>query len=282
MDVARASIEKPVNTWLIVLICLLGGLYGLLSVGRLEDPAFTIKEAKVITAYPGATAVEVEEEVTEPMESAIQQMAQLKEIRSVSRPGVSEITVEIQDTYDGHELPQVWDELRRKVNDARAALPENTQAPTVIDDYGDVFGLFYAMTAPGYSDLEIIEMAKSLRRDLLTVPGVAKVETAGEPSPEIHIEIAQDKLARLGVSVGSGITLLDVENEIQPNSVVTIGDQRVRISIDDAFDSVEAVENLMLGAPGTTAMIRLRDVAEVSLGRDARPDQRAAPIAAAR
>jgi multidrug efflux pump subunit AcrB len=273
MDVARASIEKPVNTWLIVLICLLGGLYGLLSVGRLEDPAFTIKEAKVITAYPGATAVEVEEEVTEPMESAIQQMAQLKEIRSVSRPGVSEITVEIQDTYDGDELPQVWDELRRKVNDARASLPDNTQPPTVIDDYGDVFGLFYAMKAPGYSDLEIIEIAKSLRRELLTVPGVAKVETAGEPKPEIHIEIAQDKLARLGVSAGGGISLLDVENEIQPSSIVTIGDQRVRISIDDAFDSVEAVENLMLGAPGSTAMIRLRDVAEVSLGRNARPDQ---------
>ncbi|WP_299442574.1 efflux RND transporter permease subunit [uncultured Rhodospira sp.] len=272
MDVARVSIEKPVNTWLIVLICLIGGLVGLMSVGRLEDPAFTIKEAKVITAYTGATAVEVEEEVTEPLESAIQQMAQLKEIRSVSKPGVSEITVEIQDTYDGAELPQVWDELRQKVSDAHASLPDNAGTPAVFDDYGDVFGLFYAMTAPGYSDLEIIEIAKSLRRELLTVPGVAKVETAGEPSPEIHIEISQDKLKRLGVSISSGITLLDVENAVQPTSVVTIGDERVRITIDDAFDTVDAVENLMMGAPGSTAMIRLRDVAEVSLGRQERPD----------
>ncbi|MQX35579.1 efflux RND transporter permease subunit [Roseospira navarrensis] len=272
MDVAHTAIEKPVNTWVIVLICLIGGLVGLMNVGRLEDPAFTIKEAQIITAYPGASAVEVEEEITEPLESAIQQLAQLKEIRSVSKPGISEITAEIQDTYDGSELPQIWDELRRKVNDARAHLPDNARPPAIYDDYGDVFGLFYAITAPGYADLEVIEIAKTLRRELLTVPGVAKVETSGEPKPQIHIEISQDRLARLGVSVGDGITLLDVENEIQPASVVTVGEDRVRISIDDAFDTVEAVENLMLGAPGTTAMVRLRDVAEVSLGRDIRPD----------
>ncbi len=273
MDVARLSIEKPVNTWLIILICLLGGLYGLLSVGRLEDPAFTIKEAKVITAYPGAAALEVEEEVTEPLESAIQQLEQLKEIRSVSKPGVSEITVVIQDTFDGDELPQVWDELRNRVNDARADLPDNAQAPRVVDDYGDVFGLFYAITAPGYSDLERIAIAKTLRRELLTVPGVAKVETAGEPVPEIHIEIPQDKLARLGASISQGITLLDAENDIQPNGAVTVGNARVRLSVDDAFDSVAAVRDMRVGAPGSTAMIRLSDVATVSLGRQTPPDQ---------
>ncbi|MBB4285650.1 efflux RND transporter permease subunit [Roseospira goensis] len=272
MDVARTSIEKPVNTWLIVLICLLGGIYGLLSVGRLEDPDFTIKEAKVITAYPGASAREVEEEVTEPLESAIQQMAQLDEIVSVSKPGVSEITVRIQDTYKSDALPQIWDELRRKVTDARGRLPNNVGVPQVNDDYGDVFGLYYAITAPGYADLEIIEIAKSLRRELLTVPGVAKVETAGEPDPHVHIEIAQDKLARLGVSLGTGLQLLDVENAVQPNGVVTVGDERVRIAVDDAFETVDAIETLMLGTAGSTAMVRLSDVADVSLGRKQPPD----------
>ncbi|MBB4267387.1 efflux RND transporter permease subunit [Roseospira visakhapatnamensis] len=272
MDVARTSIEKPVNTWLIVLICLLGGLYGLLSVGRLEDPAFTIKEAKVITAYPGASAVEVEEEITEPLESAIQQLGELDSITSVSRPGISEITVEIQDIYKGDDLAQIWDELRRKVADARGTLPENAGTSQILDDYGDVFGIYYAVTAPGYSDLEIIEIAKELRREVLTVPGVAKVETAGEPTPEIHIEIGQDKLARLGVSLNEGLTLLDVENAVQPNGMATIGDERVRLSVTDAFDSVEAVETLMLGTPGSTAMVRLRDVATVGLGRQDPPD----------
>jgi len=272
MDVARQSIKKPVNTWLIVLICLLGGIYGLLSVGRLEDPAFTIKEAKVITAYPGASALEVEEEVTEALESAIQQLEQLDEIRSVSKPGVSEITVVIQDTFDGEELPQVWDELRNRIRDSLGVLPDNAAAPRIVDDYGDVYGLYYAVTMPGYSDLERIAIAKTLRRELLTVPGVAKVETAGEPEPAIHIEIPQDKLARLGGAIGQGITLLDAENDIQPNGTVTIGDARVRLSVDDAFDTVEAVRDMRVGAPGSTAMIRLSDVAEVSLGRVEPPD----------
>ena len=124
MDIARYSIEKPVNTWLIVLVALLGGIWGLLSVGRLEDPDFTIKNAIIFTAYPGASAEEVETEVTERLESAIQQMQQLHEITSVSKPGLSQIDVEMKDTYGPEELPQVWDELRRKVRDAQADLPQ--------------------------------------------------------------------------------------------------------------------------------------------------------------
>jgi len=124
MDIARAAIDKPVNTWIIVLICLLGGIWGLLTVGRLEDPSFTIKQAVVLTEYPGATAEEVEEEVTERLESAIQQMPQLDRVTSKSMPGMSEIEVEIKMTYDGTQLPQIWDELRRKVGDAQRRLPD--------------------------------------------------------------------------------------------------------------------------------------------------------------
>lgn len=109
MDIARYSIQKPVNTWMIVIMSLLGGLWGLSTVGRLEDPAFTIKQAQVITSYPGATAAEVENEITENLETAIQQMPQLDLITSVSEPGLSRISVEIKPTYDGEELPQVWD-----------------------------------------------------------------------------------------------------------------------------------------------------------------------------
>ena len=148
LEIARSSIERPVNTWLLVLLCLFGGLWGLDTVGRLEDPNFTIKQALVITAYPGATAVEVEQEVTETLESMIQQLPQLKRITSKSKPGVSEITVEIKDTYDQHTMPQVWDELRRKVNDAQRSLPSGTQPSIVNDDFGDVYGIFYAVTAP--------------------------------------------------------------------------------------------------------------------------------------
>ena len=200
MDIAGASIDKPVNTWLIVAICVIGGLWGLMTVPRLEDPNFTIKNAIIFTPYPGATAAEVEEEVTEHIESAVQQLPQLKEVTSKSTPGMSEVKVEMKDTYDARSIPQVWDELRRKVRDVQSGLPQSAGPSQVNDDFGDVFGLFYAVTAPDFSDREIRNMATFLRRELLTVPDVAKVETAGEPSEAIYVEVTNERLASLVTS----------------------------------------------------------------------------------
>ncbi|MBB4212731.1 multidrug efflux pump subunit AcrB [Rhodothalassium salexigens DSM 2132] len=272
-NIAGLSIDTPVNTWLVVLICLFGGLWGFLTVGRLEDPSFTIKMAQVYTSYPGATAEEVEREVTERLESAIQQMAQLKTLTSASHPGRSQITVEIQDTYDSEELPQVWDELRRKVRDTVPDLPPGTRAPQVNDDYGDVFGLFYALTAPGYSDGEIRDIAKDIRRDLLTVDGVAKVAIDGDKDETVVIEIPQDRLASLGLSLRDLAQLLDVEHAIQPTGSVRVGDRRLAVPVDDAFDRVEAIRRVKIGVPGSTAMLALDDIADVSVQPDETPAQ---------
>ncbi|NIU61814.1 MAG: AcrB/AcrD/AcrF family protein, partial [Pseudomonas stutzeri] len=179
MDFARYAITRPVNIWILVLTCLLGGILAFFEIGRLEDPEFTIKQAIVNVQYPGATALEVEQQVTEPLESAIQQMSQIKEIRSRSMPGIAEIRVEMQDRYDGDALPQVWDELRRKVNDAQGDLPPGVGPPQVNDDFGDVYGIFYALTGDGLTLKELHETAKDLRRALLTADGVGKVEIAG-------------------------------------------------------------------------------------------------------
>ena len=142
MDFARYAITRPVNIWILVLTCLLGGILAFFEIGRLEDPEFTIKQAIVNVQYPGATALEVEQQVTEPLESAIQQMSQIKEIRSRSMPGIAEIRVEMQDRYDGDALPQIWDELRNKINDAQGDLPPGIEPPQVNDDFGDVYGIF--------------------------------------------------------------------------------------------------------------------------------------------
>lgn len=149
MDFARYAITRPVNIWILVLTCLLGGILAFFEIGRLEDPEFTIKQAIVNVQYPGATALEVEQQVTEPLESAIQQMSQIKEIRSRSMPGIAEIRVEMQDRYDGDALPQIWDELRNKINDAQGDLPPGIEPPQVNDDFGDVYGIFYALTGDG-------------------------------------------------------------------------------------------------------------------------------------
>ncbi|RLA18305.1 MAG: AcrB/AcrD/AcrF family protein, partial [Gammaproteobacteria bacterium] len=252
-----------VNTWLLVILCLVGGLWGLDSVGRLEDPSFTIKQALVITAYPGATAVEVEQEVTELLESNIQQLSQIKRITSKSKPGVSEITVEIKDTYDKHTMPQVWDELRRKVHDVQKDLPQGTMPSIVNDDFGDVYGIFYAITAPEFSTKEILDIATFLRRELLTVPNVAKVETVGARTETIYIEISNDRVTRLGLSTQQVMAMVQSENTVADAGAVTIEGRRIRIISGEGFDSLKQIENLRIGKPGTTEQISLIDIATI-------------------
>ncbi|HAQ74201.1 MAG TPA: MFS transporter, partial [Pseudomonas sp.] len=200
MDVARYAICKPVNIWVLLLICLIGGAVAFFEMGRLEDPEFTIKEAIVTVQYPGATAIEVEQEVTEPLESAIQELAEIKEIRSRSMIGQAEIRVEIQDRYTGDQLEQIWDKLRNKLDDARQELPPGIDPPLVNDDFGDVYGIFFALTGEGLTLQELHEVAKDLRRGLITAEGVGQVEIAGVREERILVEVDQARLAALRLS----------------------------------------------------------------------------------
>ena len=199
MNLARKAIEASLLTWLLILGCLGGGLWGYLNVGRLEDPAFTIKTAVVFTSYPGATAAQVAREVTEPLESAIQQMGVLDTVTSSNKPGQSRIDVEILPTVKGDELPQVWDELRNRVADAAGQLPEGAAQPIVNDDFGDVFGIYFAVTAPGFSDAEIHEISSFLRREILSVDGVADVSVAGLPEEAVYVMPDMAIASNLGV-----------------------------------------------------------------------------------
>lgn len=273
MNLARYAIEKPLHTWLLISLCLLGGIWGTVTIGKLEDPAFTIKQAVIITSYPGATATEVEQEVTEPLETAIQQLAQLKELKSVSLPGRSQITVEIQDRYQGEQIPQVWDELRRKVNDAALQLPSGVNPPLVNDDFGDVFGLFYAITTDGYSNSEVRELARFLSRELLTVPGVAKVQTEGVPQESIYVDVPNNRLVSLNLPVSQITSTLSAENTVASAGEQVLGDRRVRLISRPGLDSVTALENLRIGRPGTNEQLLLSDLAEVSRQEVDNPDQ---------
>ncbi len=263
MDIARSSIDQPVNTWLVILFCVIGGVWGFFSVGKLEDPAFTIKQAVVNTTYPGANAQEVETEVTEVLETAIQQMPQIDYITSKSLPGRSEIQVYIQATYNSAIMPQIWDELRRKVTDAQGELPRGAGPSRVIDDFGDVFGLFYAVTAPGLSDQQKRELADYLRRELLTVDGVAKVVTAGEPTETIYVEVSDQRLSSLGIATEQIIAAIQNENAVAPSGSVRIDDQRLRLSIVTPVDSAAAIGAIRVGRPGSAEQIILSDIATI-------------------
>lgn len=265
MDIAKASINTPVNTWLLIVICFIGGLLGLGEIGRLEDPAFTIKEAMVITPYPGASAEQVEQEVTEPLETAIQQMSQVKSVRSISKPGVSEIRVEMKPNFDGKELPQIWDELRKKMADAKNSLPNGVRPIKVVDDFGDVFGLYYALTAPDFSPYQLREFSRIIRRELLTVPNVSKVSVEGVLKEQITVTLDTTQLANLGVSLPDVKQALNFSLRPFSNGRLYIDGQRIRIPVGGVNSQAQAIGNITIGIPGTTSQIRISDIADVTL-----------------
>ncbi|MBF0382179.1 MAG: efflux RND transporter permease subunit [Magnetococcales bacterium] len=273
MDIARFAIEKSVITWMIMLGCLFGGWYGFETLGRYEDPEFTIKDALVITPYPGATASEVEKEVTDHLETAIQQMGQLEKITSKSKPGVSEITVTILPSFDKSSLPQVWDELRRKVGDAQHSLPPGVHTSKVIDDFGDVFGIYYALTGPGFSSRELYEVAKTIRKELLLVAGVAKVDFKGEQQERVFVEMSRSKLANQGLSPGVLINTLQSHNLISPAGGVRSGDNYIRIRPKQGFNTINEIADLLVGTGQDGRLLRLGDVAQVRRGYQEIPEQ---------
>ena len=267
MDIARASIDRPLQTWLIILGCVLGGLWGFNSLGRLEDPAFTIKVASIATFYPGASAEQVATEVSEPLESAIQKMAEVDEITSINQPGVSIMRVEIKPTFDGTELPAVWTDLRARVRDASRNLPEGVQTPQVNDSFGDVFGLFYAVTAEGFTDGEIHRLSTFLRREILTVDGVADVDIAGLPEEAIFVEPDLALAYNQNIPPNAFINAIATANSVTPAG--SVGD--TRIQAPEGSDSVSEIAGLSVGVQGE--VINLIDVARVSRGRQEDPRQ---------
>ncbi|WP_034618685.1 efflux RND transporter permease subunit [Oleidesulfovibrio alaskensis] len=263
MNIAEFCIGKRTVSLVLTLALTVGGILAYMKMGRLEDPAFTIKDAQVITTYPGALPAEVAEEVTDELESAIQQLGQLKRIESVSMPGMSIITVRIKDKYGPELLPQVWDELRRKVNDARAKLPPGAGDPLVVDDYGDVYGIFLAVTADGFSYKELNDYTDFLRKELLMVPDVAKVTLWGTQQEAIYVEISRARMRSMGVSLNTVYDALKENNLVVDSGHVRAGPDYVRIHPTGEIRSVEELGNLFINDPAAPRLVYLKDIATI-------------------
>ena len=272
-DVAGRSIDKPLYPWLLALLCFFGGIWGFLSVGKLEDPSFSIPSAIINTEYPGASAREVEEEVTERLERAIQELAQIDTITSTSMPGRSEIEVAIDSSYRSSEFPQIWDELRRKINDTQRELPDGVQPSIVNDDFGEVYGLFFAVTATNYSARDISELSRFLQRELLTVPNVARVTSAGEREEMIYIDIPQERLTRLGLPLEQLISTIQTENAVEYAGSIRAGDRQIRIITSGDTDTLAHISAIRIGRPASIEQIMLSDVAQVTRGTAEQPRQ---------
>lgn len=264
MDIAKLSIKNSVISWMFAVLLLIGGVISYTDLGRLEDPEFTIKEAMIITSYPGASPLQVEEEVSYPIENALQQLPYIKNIRSISTPGLSQIIVEMKGTYRKQELRQIWDEVRRKVNDLAGGFPHGVNAPQIKDDFGDVFGVMLALTGTGYTNEELKDFSDYLRRELVLVDGVSKVNVAGTQKELVVVEISRSKLVALGIPQANIFELLRTQNTVSNAGKIKVGEESIRFHSTGEFSDVKELESLIISAPGASELIYLGDVANIS------------------
>ncbi len=246
MNLTSFAIEKRTVTYFAVILLVVAGIASFFKLGQLEDPEFTVKSAAISTLYPGASPQEVEQEVTDRIELAIQQMPQIESVESLSRSGHSIIKVEMKQEYWSDRLPQVWDELRRKVRDIEATLPPGARKPVVMDDFGDVYGLLLAVTGDGFSYAELEQYVDELRKELSLVEGVAKVALWGVQDKAIFLDISQKQLSELGLTSETIVSTLSRQNMVVDAGSVNVAQERLRIAASGSFGSPEDIENVRL------------------------------------
>ncbi len=276
MDLASFAIRNAKFTWFAIVLLTLGGIASFFSLGQLEDPEFTIKTAVVATPYPGASAREVEQEVTEKIERKLQEIKEIDTLTSESRAGMSTVTIEIKAKYWSDALPQIWDSLRRKIRDIETQLPPGAGRPIINDDFGDVSGLLLAVTSDGFSYKELRDYAEDLERHLSLVEGVGRVDLWGEQERAIYIDVREEKLAAIGISPQTIINTLRTQNEVVDAGRVDIGDYRMRIAPSGTFTSPSDIDELAvrptvfdavrLGENPEDALLRIGDIGEVREG----------------
>ena len=266
MNIAEYSIRHKVVSWLLTLVLLVGGAVSFTRLGQLEDPEFTLKIAMVISQYPGASPRQVEEEVTLPVEEAIQSLPYVKTVTSISSSGLSQVQVEMKPEYRASQLKQIWDELRHKMTDLQEQLPPGAGTIQVIDDFGDVYGILLAITGDGYSYEDMQDYADFLRRELVLVKGVGKVLVSGQRQEQVQVEISRTRLASLGISPERIFALLQTQNTVNPAGKVRVGDEYIRIYPTGEFPTVQAMGNLLISEPGADELVYLRDVATIERG----------------
>lgn len=231
---------------LITFIIVVGGIFSFFSLGQLEDPPFSVKSALVITSYPGATPEEVEQEVTDRLETAIHQLPQVKHIYSMSRDGLSYIKVDIKDRYWAKDLPQVWDELRRKINDTAPSLPPGVETPRVVDDFGFVFGFLLGITGDGFTPAELEDFAEKIQKQLYLVPNIARIDLWGAQQRAIHLDISNQKLSELRLSPQTIHSLLTKQNMVVDAGGVDQGEVRYPMHIGGEFKNPQEIEALIV------------------------------------
>ncbi len=282
MNLAAMAIEKRLVTYFIAFLILVGGIASFFALGQLEDPDFSIKTAVVVTPYPGASPEEVELEVTDLIEIALQQVPQLDFLESTSAAGLSTIKVNIKAEFWSDKLPQIWDEVRRKVNDVAPRLPPGAGPSNVNDNFGDVFGHQLAVTGDGFDYAQLEQYAKGLKKELSLVEGVARVDLWGVQKKVVYFDVSQVQLTQLGLTSTSIEQTLNQQNVVVDSGNVNVGERRLRFETTGAFETTEDIENLLVrpsvidtllagrnssgAAVGTAELLRIGDIGTIRRG----------------
>jgi len=265
-NLSRWALEHQPLTRFLLVALLLGGIFAYSKLGQDEDPPFTFRAMVVQAFWPGATAEQMSRQVTDKIEKALQEVPYAWKIRSYSKPGETLVTFQLADTSPAKETQQLWYTVRKKVGDIAPTLPQGVRGPYFNDDFGDVYGSIYALSADGFTYRQLNDYADAIRQQLLRVPNVAKVELLGDQDEKIYIEFQQAKLSQMGLDINSIATQISQQNNIGPSGVLVTPTDNVQIRLSGQFSDIRDLENLTLRGPGGTTNIRLGDIATVKHG----------------
>lgn len=266
MNIPKYSLENQKIIYFFLAVMLIGGIYSFFKLPKKEDSPFVIKQAVLVTQYPGATPQEVEKLVTEPIEREIQAMSDVFQIKSESYFGMSKISIELQPTLSPDYMPVKWDELRRKVANIQPRLPSGASSISVSDDFGDVFGIYYALTADeGYTYDDLRNWAQKIKTELSPVPGVQKVYLFGEQTQVVNVKISVPKLANLGIDPNAIQQVMQTQNLLVNTGDINTGNYQLRLRAEGTYKDIQDIRDQLI-VTKSGGEVRLGDIATVERG----------------
>lgn len=263
MKLIKYFLQRRSVTILLLILVLAGGLFSYAKMGKLEDAPFTIKQALVLTPYPGASPSEVQSQVTDVLEEAIQSLGELYYLKTENRAGLSKITVYVKKETRAEEMQQLWDKLRRKVGDVQSKLPAGAGTSVVNDDFGDVLGVFYGLTGEGRNYRELEDQAKLIKNELLKVKDVARIEIYSTQTPTIDVVVSPSVMSRSGITTADIANAFNAQNKVVDAGGITAGTGRIRIESTGNFYSLGDIRQLTI-VSRSGEHFRLGDIAEIS------------------
>ena len=264
-NLSKWALEHAALTRYLMIVLLVLGAVAYFQLGQDEDPPFTFRAMVVRTYWPGATAQQVAEQVTDKIERTLQEVPYADKIRSYSKPGESQIIFQIKDSSKPGDVPNVWYSVRKKIGDIRGTLPGGVVGPFFNDEFGDVYGVIYALEADGFSYAELKTFADDVRQRLLRVPDVSKVELFGQQDEKLYIEISQKRLAQLGLDLNQVLAQLGQQNAVEPAGTVQTPLDVLQVRVGGQFNTVEELADMPIrGSSGN--QLRLKDIATIGKG----------------